>query len=169
MLIVRLVLVVAIFVAANVLTLAAPDSIAAVRVGGEAYGLAVGNPAVGTPGAAYVQLPPEGGRVSDTSPGAGYGVGNAVGSTTRIDTSSVGDLDAGDVTSTVAVLDSEMLGGVVRARDIRVAAFAGSGPPSATVTFGSLIVAGIAYPDPRPNTRIEVSGVGASSAGCASR
>lgn len=120
----------------------------------------MGSPAEGARGAAYVQLPPEGGRVSDTSPGAGYGVGNAVGSTTRIDTSSVGDLDAGDVTSTVVVLDGELLGGVVRARDIRVAAFAGSGPPSATVTFGSLIVAGIAYPDPWPNTRIEVSGVG---------
>ena len=160
MLIVRLVLVVAIFVAANVLTLAAPDSIAAVRVGGEAYGLAVGNPAVGTPGAAYVQLPPEGGSVSDTSPGAGYGVGNAVGSTTRIQTSSQGDLGAGNVTSTTTLADGELLGGVIRAHDVRIVASTAGGRPSATVTFGSLIVAGISYPNPQPNTRVEIPGVG---------
>ena len=64
MLVLRLALVVAIFVAANVLTLAAPSSLAAARVGGEAYGLAVGSPAVGVPGAAYVQLPADGGSVS---------------------------------------------------------------------------------------------------------
>jgi len=160
MLIVRLVLVVAIFVAANVLTLAAPNSIAAVRVGGEAYGLAVGNPAVSAPGAAYVQLPPEGGSVSDASPGAGYGLGNAVGSTTRINTSSVGDLGAGSVTSTTTLADGELLGGVVRAHDVRIVATTGGGRPSATVTFGSLIVGGIAYVNPQPNTRIEVPGVG---------
>ena len=160
MLIVRLVLVVAIFVAANVLTLAAPDSIAAVRVGGEAYGLAVGSPAVGAPGAAYVQLPPDGGSVSDTSPGAGYGVGNAVGSTTRIATSSQGDLGADSVTSTTTLADGELLGGVVRAHDVRVVASTAGGRPSGTVTFGSLIVAGIAYVNPQPNTRIEVPGVG---------
>jgi len=160
MLIVRLVLVVGIFVAANVLTLAAPNSIAAVRVGGEAYGLAVGNPAVGTPGAAYVQLPPDGGSVSDTSPGAGYGVGNAVGSTTRITTSSQGDLGAGNVTSTSTLADGEILGGVVRVHDVRIVASTAGGRPSATVTFGSLIVAGVSYPNPGPNTRIEVPGVG---------
>lgn len=160
MLVVRLGLVVAIFIAANVLTLAAPDSIAAVRVGGEAYGLAVGSPAVGAPGAAYVQLPPEGGSVSDTSPGAGYGLGNAVGSTTRIATSSEGDVGAGSVTSTATLADGELLGGVVRAHDVQVVASTAGGRPSATVTFGSLVVAGIAYTNPRPNTRIEVPGVG---------
>ena len=160
MLVVRLVLVVAIFIAANVLTLAAPNSIAAVRVGGEAYGLAVGNPAVGTPGAAYVQLPPQGGSVSDSSPGAGYGLGNAVGSTTRITTSSEGDVGAGNVTSTTTLADGELLGGVVRAHDVRIVASTAGGRPTATVTFGSLIVAGIAYPNPLPNTRIEVPGVG---------
>ena len=160
MLIVRLVLVVAIFVVANVLTLAAPDSIAAVRVGGEAYGLAVGNPAVSAPGAAYVQLPPDGGSVSDNSPGAGFGTGNAVGSTTRIATSSQGDLGAGNVTSTTTLADGELLGGVVRAHDVRIAASASGGRPAATVTFGSLIVAGIAYPNPLPNTRVEIPGVG---------
>jgi hypothetical protein len=160
MLIVRLVLVVAVFVAANVLTLAAPHSIAAVRVGGEAYGLAVGNPAVGAPGAAYVQLPPEGGSVSDQSPGAGYGVGNSVGSTTQVTTSSVGDLGAGTVTSTTTLADGELLGGVVRAHDVRVVVSTGGGRPSATVTFGSLVVAGLAYTNPGPNTRIEIPGVG---------
>jgi hypothetical protein len=160
MLMVRLVLVVAIFVAANVLTLAAPSSMAAVRVGGEAYGLAVGNPAVSTPGAAYVQLPPEGGSVSDTSPGAGYGVGNAVGSTTRITTSSQGDVGSGSVTSITTLADGELLGGVVRVHDVRIVASTAGGRPSATATFGSLIVAGISYPNPGPNTRIEVPGVG---------
>src|SRR5215207_8262770 len=130
MLIVRLVLVVAIFIAANVLTLAAPYSMAAVRVGGEAYGLAVGSPAVGAPGAAYVQLPPNGGSVSDTSPGAGYGVGNAVGSLFQIETRSSGDLGAGTVTSTTTVMDGELLGGVVRGHDIRITATAGGSRPS---------------------------------------
>lgn len=160
MLIVRLVLVVAIFVAANVLTLAAPDSIAAVRVGGEAYGLAVGSPAVSAPGAAYVQLPPDGGNVSDSSPGAGYGVGNAVGSTTRISTSTQGDLAAGNVTSTTTLADGELLGGVIRAHDVRIVASAAGGRPSATATFGSLIVAGVSYPNPQPNTRVELPGIG---------
>jgi hypothetical protein len=160
MLIARLVLVVAVFVAANVLTLAAPDSIAAVRVGGEAYGLAVGSPAVSAPGAAYVQLPPEGGSVSDASPGAGYGLGNAVGSTTEITTSTVGDLGAGSVTSTTSLADGELLGGVVRAHDVQITATTDGGRPSGTVTFGSLIVAGIDYVNPGPNTRIEVPGVG---------
>jgi hypothetical protein len=160
MLILRLVLVVAILIAANVLTLAAPRSMAAARVGGEAYGLAVGSPAVGVPGAAYVQLPPEGGSVADSSPGAGYGVGNEVGSASRIETSSSGDPGIGTVTSTTTVADGELLGGVVRAHDVRIVATASGARPSASVTFGSLIVAGIAYPNPRPNTRIDVPGVG---------
>jgi hypothetical protein len=120
----------------------------------------VGNPAVSTPGAAYVQLPPSGGSVSDSSPGAGYGVGNAVGSTTRITTSSQGDVGPGSVTSTTTLADGELLGGVVRAHDVRIVASTSGGRPSATVTFGSLIVAGISYPNPGPNTRIEVPGVG---------
>ena len=107
-----------------------------------------------------MQLPPEGGSVSDTSPGAGDGVGNAVGSTTRIATSSQGDLGAGSVTSTTTLADGELLGGVVRAHDIRIVASADGGRPSAAVTFGSLIVAGISYPNPQPNTRVEVPGVG---------
>jgi hypothetical protein len=160
MLVLRLALVVAIFIAANVLTLAAPNSLAAVRVGGEAYGLAVGSPATGVPGSAYVQLPPEGGSVSDSSPGAGSGVGNAVGSTSKITTSSVGDLGSGTVTSTTTVADGELLGGVVRAHDIRIVASVTNGRPSAQVTFGTLLVAGIDYTNPRPNTRIDVPGVG---------
>jgi len=160
MLILRLALVVAIFVAANVLTLAAPSSLAATRLGGEAYGLAVGSPATGVPGAAYVQLPADGGNVADTSPGAGYGVGNAVGSTAKITTSSVGDLGGGNVTTTTTVADGELLGGVVRAHDIRIVATVSGGRPSAQVTFGTLLVAGLAYNNPQPNTRIDVPGVG---------
>jgi hypothetical protein len=161
MVILRLALVVAICIAANVLTFSAPpSSLAATRVGGEAYGLAVGSPAVGVPGAAYVQVPPEGGSVSDTSPGAGYGVGNAVGSTSKITTASEGSAGAGTVTSTVTVADGELLGGVVRAHDIRIVASVSGGRPSAQVTFGTLLVAGIAYPNPQPNTRIDVPGVG---------
>ena len=64
MLVLRLALVVVIFVVANVLMLAVPRSMAAERVGGEAYGLAVGSPPVTAPGGAYVQLPPAGGSVS---------------------------------------------------------------------------------------------------------
>lgn len=160
MVILRLILVVAIFLAANVLTFAAPSSMAAVRVGGEAYGLAVGGPPASVPGAAYVQLPESGGSVSDTSPGAGYGVGSSVGSTAKITTASEGDLGAGSVTSTTTVADGELLGGVVRAHDIRIVASVSGGRPAAQTTFGSLIVAGIAYPNPQPNTRVELPGVG---------
>ncbi len=160
MLVFRLVLVAAIFVAANVLTLAAPSSMAAVSVGGEAYGLAVGSPAVGAPGAAYVQLPPDGGSVADTSPGAGFGAGNSVGSTSQIETRSSGDLGAGTVTSTTTVMDGELLGGVVRGHDIRITATAGGSRPAGSFVAASMIVAGISYVDPRPNTRVDVPGVG---------
>jgi hypothetical protein len=160
MVVFRLVLVAAIFIAANALTLAAPSTLAAVRVGGEAYGLAVGSPAVGVPGAAYVQLPAGGGNVTDTSPGAGYGLGNAAGSTSKITTNSDGDLGAGNVTSVATVLDGELLGGVVRVHDVRATASVANGRPSGGVVFGSVIVAGIGYPNPLPNTRIEVPNVG---------
>jgi hypothetical protein len=107
-----------------------------------------------------VQLPADGGNVSDTSPGAGYGVGNAVGSTSKITTSSVGDLGGGTVTRTTTVADGELLGGVVRAHDIKIVASVSGGRPSAQVTFGTLLVAGLAYTNPQPNTRIDVPGVG---------
>ena len=130
------------------------------RVGGEAYGLAVGSPAVGAPGAAYVQLPPDGGSVSDTSPGPATASATPSARPRGSTTSSVGDLGAGNVTSTTTLADGELLGGVVRAHDVRIVASTAGGRPSASVTFGSLIVAGIAYPNPRPNTRVEVPGVG---------
>jgi hypothetical protein len=160
MLVFRLALVVVIFVAANVLMLAVPRSMAAERVGGEAYGLAVGSPPVTAPGGAYVQLPPGGGNVADSSPGAGFGLGNADASTTQIDTSSTGVVGTGSVTSTVSMADGELLGGVVRVRDVRVTATTTGGRSTATVTFGSLIVAGVSYPNPSINQRIEVPGVG---------
>jgi hypothetical protein len=160
MVVFRLVLVAAIFIAANILSLAAPSSMAAVRVGGEAYGLAVGSPAAGVPGSAYVQLPPDGGNVADTSPAAGYGLGNAAGSISRIETTSDGDLGAGNVTSSTSLVDGELLGGVVRVHDVRAVASVVNGRPSGGVTFGSLIVAGIAYPNPLPNTRVDVPNVG---------
>src|SRR4051812_46739715 len=159
----RLALVVAIFVAVNGFISTAPQSVAAARVGGEAYGLAVGSPPVAAPGAAYVQLPPEGGRVADSSPGAGFGLGNADASTTQIDTSTTGDPGPGTVTSTANIADGELLGGVVRVRDARVtvSTTAGGGRASSTasVVYGSLIVAGVSYPNPSINQRIEVPGV----------
>lgn len=160
MVVFRLVLVAAIFIAANVLTLVAPSSMAAVRVGGEAYGLAVGSPAAGVPGSAYVQLPPSGGNVADTSPAAGYGLGNAAGSVSRIATASDGDLGAGNVTSTTTLADAELLGGVVRLHDVRSVATVNGGRATGNVTYGSVIVAGLSYTNPLPNTRIEVPNVG---------
>ena len=160
----RFALVVAIFVTINVLLIVAPQSEAAARVSGEAYGLAVGSPPVAAPGAAWVQLPPEGGRVADTSSGAGFGLGNGDASTTQIDTSAVGDPGPGTVTSTVAMADGELLGGVVRVRDVRVTvstnAGGGRAGSTATITFGTLIVAGVSYPNPSINQRIDVPGVG---------
>jgi hypothetical protein len=160
MLVVRLALVVVIFVVANVLMLTPQRLMAADRVGGEAYGLAVGDPPVTSPGGAYVQLPPTGGTVSDSSPGAGFGLGNADASTTQIDTSSVGDVGTGSVTSTVSLADGELLGGVVRVRDAQVTVTTAGGHSTATVTYGSLIVAGVSYPNPSINQRIDVPGVG---------
>ena len=163
MLVFRLALVVVIFVAANILMLTSPLSMAAARVGGEAYGLAVGNPPVTAPGGAYVQLPPAGGRVADTSPGAGFGMGNADASTTQIDTSSTGDAGSGAVTSTVTIADGELLGGVVHIRDAKVTVTttsSGRVASTATITYGTLIVAGISYPNPSINQRIDVPGVG---------
>ena len=160
MVVFRLVLVAAIFIAANVLTLVAPTSMAAERVGGEAYGLAVGSPAAGVPGGAYVQLPPGGGNVADTSPSAGHGLGSSAGSVSRIATTSDGDLGAGNVTSTTTIADGELLGGVVRVHDVRVVASVANGRPTGSVTYGSIIVAGIAYPNPLPNTRVDVPNVG---------
>jgi len=142
MLVFRLALVVAIFVAANLLAFGVPQSAAAARVSGEAYGVGVGRPPVAVPNSAYVQLPPEGGNVADSSPGAGYGVGNSGASTTQINTSTVGDAGAGTVTSTSAMTDG------------------GRASTSATVTYGSLIVAGLSYPNPSINQRIEIPGVG---------
>ena len=160
MLVVRLALVVVVFVLANVLMLTAPRSMAAERVGGEAYGLAVGSPPVTSPGGAYVQLPPTGGNVSDSSPGAGFGLGNADASTSQIDTNSTGDAGTGSVTSSVSVVDGELLGGVVRVRDARVTVTTTGGRSTATITYGSLIVAGVSYPNPSVNQRIDVPGVG---------
>jgi hypothetical protein len=164
MLVFRLALIIAIFIAANVLTWNVPLSAAAVRVGGDAYGLAVGRPPVAVPNAAYVQLPPEGGNVSDSSPSAGYGLGSADASTTQITTNTVGDASVGTVASTTTLADGELLGGVVRIRDARVAVTASAGggraSSSASVTYGTLIVAGISYPNPSINQRIEIPGVG---------
>jgi len=64
------------------------------------------------------------------------------------------------VTSTTELADGEILGGMVHVHDVRIVASTAGGRPSATVTFGSVIVSGISYPNPQPNTRIEVPGVG---------
>ncbi|MCC6179113.1 MAG: hypothetical protein IT305_27700 [Chloroflexi bacterium] len=160
MLVLRLSLVVVIFIAVNLLVVRAPSSVAAVRVGGEAYGLAVGNPPVTAQGGAYVQLPPEGGNVSLTSPGAGYGLGNGVGSTTVIAATTSGSPEANTVTSTAVVDDGELFGGLIRATDVRVVASITGGRPTASITYGTLIVAGAAYPNPQINQRVELPGVG---------
>jgi hypothetical protein len=67
---------------------------------------------------------------------------------------------AGNVTSTSTLVDGELLGGVVRVHDVRSVASVANGRASGSVTFGSVIVAGIGYKDPLPNTRIEVPNVG---------
>jgi hypothetical protein len=164
MLLFRLALVVAIFIAANVLTLSVPQSAAAARVAGDAYGVAVGKPPAPVPNSAYIQLPPEGGNLADSSPSAGYGLGSSAASTTQINTSTVGDAGSGNVTSTSTMMDGELLGGVVRVRDARVtvtaSASGGRASSSASVTYGALIVAGVSYPNPSINQRIDIPGVG---------
>lgn len=162
MLFLRLALVVAIFLVANVLNYAAPGSYAASRVSGQAYGFGVGRPATAIPGAALVELPPEGGNVSDTSPGASFGVAGSVGSTSRIANNTTGNAGAGTVTSTASLGDGELLGGVVRVHEAQAVASASQsgGRATASVTYGSVVVAGLAYTNPAPNTRIELPGIG---------
>jgi hypothetical protein len=166
MLLARLTLVISIILAVNALGVSAAAPAAATRVSGEATGLQVGVPSVAVPGSPYVQLPPEGGSVVDQSPGTAIGTGGGVGSVDQVNASTTGSLSGsgGAVTSTVTVGLVELFAGVIRATDIRVVTTstqeAGRASSSATVTFGSLTVAGLAYPDPRPNTLVELPGLG---------
>jgi hypothetical protein len=166
MLLARLTLVISIILAVNAFGVSAASPAAATRVSGEATGLQAGVPSVAVPGSPYVQLPPEGGSVVDQSPGTAIGTGGGVGSIDQVSASTTGSLSGsgGAVTSTVMVGLVELFAGVIRATDIRVVTTStqdgGRASSSATVTFGSLTVAGLAYPDPRPNTRVELPGLG---------
>ena len=162
----RLLIVVVIILAANGLAVSASGPGAATRVSGEAYGLAVGQPPQPAGGSPYVTLPPEGGSVSDSSPGTGLGFGGTVGSLDQLTATTSGSLSGEDgrVNSVATLGFVELFTGIVRASDVRVVASSsvdgGRASSSGNASFGNLSVAGLAYPNPRPNERVELPGLG---------
>ena len=163
MLLVRLALVLVVLLGANGLLATASGPVAAQVVGAEAYGLAIGEPSQPVAGTPYVALPTTGGFQSDFSAGTGVGIGGGVGNVDAIRVTANGD-EPGTVTSSSEVGVVELLDGLVRATNVEVSvrSTVGGGGASSTgvVRFGSLTVAGLSYPDPRPNERIELPGVG---------
>jgi hypothetical protein len=163
MVIVRFVFVFALLVGVGSAFGGMPRSARAVAVAGEAYGLAAGAPPAVVGGSPAVSLPATGGSLSDTTPGAGLGVGSGAGNADGLNATAVGDANAGTVTSTAAVDVVELFGGVIRGTDLRVTASAsvnGRASSGAQMTATSLTVGGLVFTEARPNTRVELPGLG---------
>jgi hypothetical protein len=165
MFVARLAIVIALILGVNAWVVSASRA-AAARVSGEAYGVAVGAPAAPVAGSPFVVLPAEGGSLSDSSAGAGIGFGGIVGNADQLNSTSTGSpaVDGGSVTSTTTISLVELFAGIIRATDVQVVATStqdGSRAfSSASVQFGSLIVAGLPYPNPAPNERVDLPGIG---------
>ena len=165
MLVARLLLLVVLIVGANGLAFSGGAAQVG-RVGGEAYGLAVGVPSRPVDGAPYVQLPPDGGSAIDFSAGTGVGIGGDVASVDSIRVTTGGGLtgDGMTVQSTAEIGLIELFTGLVRATNVQVVAGStlqgGRAFSNGSTNFGSLTVAGLDYTDPAPNTRVELPGVG---------
>ena len=163
MLLARLALVLAAILAMNALLASTSGPASAQLVGAEAYGLAVGEPSQPVPGTPYVALPTTSGFESDFAVGTGVGIGGGVSNVDAIRVTVNGD-EPTTVTSSAEVGTIELLAGLIRATNVEVSATStvggGSATSTAVVRFGSLTVAGLPYPDPRPNERIELPGVG---------
>jgi hypothetical protein len=182
MVVVRLALALTIILAANGLAGAqAPDPAASLAgeayvlavgvpvdgpVAGPPYGIAVPSPLQPVPGSPYVALPPEGGSLYDFAPGVGVGTGGDVGNVDGLRVSTTGGPlgEGGTVTSTSEIGLVSLFAGLVRATNVQVTATTtlagGRAFSSANVVFSDLTVAGIPYPSPRPNERVELPGLG---------
>ena len=162
MLIVRFVVVLGLILVINATAGGMARPVGAVAVAGEAYALAAGAPPVVVGGSPSVSLPASGGTVTDATPGAGLGLGSGAGNADGLTASATGNADAGTVTSTAAIDIVELFGGVVRATDLRVTATASAsrGGSGSSMTATSLTVGGLVYTDARPNTRVELPGLG---------
>ena len=163
MLIVRFALVLGLILAVNAVAGGIARPVRAVAVAGEAYALAAGAPPAVIGGSPSVTLPASGGSVTDATPGVGLGLGSGAGNADGLSASASGDPDTGLVSSTVGVDIVELFGGVIRATDLRVTAAAsieGRGSAGSSMTATSLTVGGLVYTDARPNTRVELPGIG---------
>ena len=163
MLIVRFAIVLGLILAVNATAGGMVRPVGAVAVAGEAYALAAGASPVVVVGSPRVTLPASGGTVTDSTPGAGLGLGSGAGNADGLTATATGDADAGTVSSTVGIDLVELFGGVIRATDLRVtatASVAGRGGSGSTLSATSLTVGGLVYTDARPNTRVELPGLG---------
>ncbi len=163
MLIVRFVVILGLILTVNVVAGGAVRPVAAVAVAGEAYALAAGAPPVVMGGSPSVTLPASGGTITDATPGVGVGVGGGAGLADSLAASVTGSPDDGTVSSTAAVNLVELFGGVVRAIDLRVTATAsvnGRASSEASMSTTSVTVGGLNYTDVRPNTRVDLPGLG---------
>lgn len=164
MLVVKLAPIVAIVLLLTTWTHGAVSSAAA--IGGEAYTLASGAPLRPVPGSPRVLLPLAGGTRVDAASGADVTPTAGVSTLDQLAASTVGTLgdDGATVVSTATIGFVELFNGAVRATNVRAVATSIQGGDSTfshgEVTFGSLLVAGQAYSDPRPNQRVELPGLG---------
>ncbi|MFN8524139.1 MAG: choice-of-anchor P family protein [Chloroflexota bacterium] len=162
----RLILVLAIILAANAVGAPGPSAAAPARLSGEAHTLAVGSPSSPVVGAAQVILPPGGGTETSSVSGRGVGAGGSVSFLDEQAATSTGALagDSGWVTSTAQVEFVELFAGLIRASGVKSTASVGltgdRGGPSGGATFANLTVAGLGYSSPLPNERVDLPGVG---------
>ena len=151
---------------ANAVAASAPEPAAVSRVGGEAYVLAVGTPPQPLLGSPRLVLPPEGGTLVDTSDGLDIMTGGGLTTADQLSATLDGRVraDGGAVTSSATVGFVELFDGVVRATNVLVVATStqegGRASSVGSTTFGSLLVAGLSYPNPRPNQRVDVPNLG---------
>ena len=163
---VRLVLLVAAVLLANVVAAAGSGAAATDRVAGEAYALGIGSPLRPVTNSPAVVLPPGGGTLVQSSQGGDVAPVRGITSIDQLAAMVEGGLTAagGSVRSTAIVGLVELFDGLVRATNVRVVATSaeqdGRVSSSGSATFGSLLVAGVSYPSPRPNERVELPGVG---------
>jgi len=151
---------------ANAVAASAPEPAAISSVGAEAYALAVGTPPEPLLGSPRLVLPPEGGALVETSAGLDVMTGGGLTTADQLAATLEGTVrtDGGAVTSTATVGFVELFDGVVRATNILVVATStregGRASSVGSTSFGSLLVAGLSYPNPRPNERVELPNLG---------
>jgi hypothetical protein len=166
MVLIRLFLIVAVLLTANLFMVPPDLGYGASRIGGEAYAVALGTPPRSIQGEPYVTLPPEGGSLANST--ATTSVGDRLLRADLLSVSTTGGPSTsgggGNATSTVSLSSAELLAGAIRASDVRVTATSSQESTqtrsTGAVTFGELIVGGLSYPNPAANQRVDLPGVG---------